>query len=220
MDPNDPEEAARRKKTLLLLVGGAVSLIVPLLGVLYIRWTETRTTPKQADTHGVFEQREGERRITPPSAPAMSAAVAVGVPAQAASAPPPPLAAVAPLPGSKSAEGSGSLGFIKPSGDYYTDKKAEPAPEPKKEEAKPAAPPPEPPKAAAKTTAKAKPGKKPFAMPKLNTTKGFTSFKRNSPGGEAASDDSGDMSELMKNLPPGAENNPDLQKYLQQQKGN
>lgn len=214
MDPNDPEEAARRKKTLVLLAGGAASLILPLLGVLYLRWSESRAMPKQTDAAGVFEQREGERRITLPAAPAMSAAVAITAPAQPPSAPPPPMAA--PLPGSKSAEGSGSLGFIKPSGDYYQDKKPEPASEPKKEAAKPA-PEPEQPKAApAKATAKTKPGKKPFVMPKLQTGKGFTNFKRNQPAAEEPAEGGGqDMSELLKNLPPGAENNPELQKYLQ-----
>ena len=189
-------------------------MVIPLLGVLYIRWTENRNAPKQVDPQGVFAAREGERRITPPTAPAMSAAVAVGVPAHSPANAPPPLA---PMPGSKSAEGSGSLGFIKPSGDYYS-KTPEPAAAPKKEEAKPAAPPPEESKPVAKSAKSTKPAKKSFAMPKLNTTKGFTSFKRNQPGAEApAEEGGGDMSEMLKQLPPGAQNNPDLQKYLQQQ---
>lgn len=209
MDPNDPEEAARHKKTLLLLIGGAASLVLPLLGILYLRWSENQVAPKQADAQGVFQQREGERRISLPSAPAMSAAVAMPAPSAA------PSASATPLPGAKSAEGSGSLGFIKPSDDYYN-KPAQPTPEPKKEEPKPATAPPEEPKPTRKT-AKTKPSKKPFAMPKLNTTKGFTSFKRAAPGAEAPADDGGDMSELLKSLPPGAENDPRLKQYLQQQ---
>ena len=190
-------------------------MIIPLLGVLYIRWSENRGAPKQTDAQGVFQAREGERRLTPPSAPAMSAAVAVGVPAQSPSAAPPPLLS-SPMPGAKSAEGSGSLGFIKPSEDYYS-KTPQPAAEPKKEEAKPAPPPTEAPKPAAKSAKSSAPAKKPFAMPKLNTTKGFTSFKRNQPGAETPAEEGGDMSEMLKQLPPGAQNNPDLQKYLQQQ---
>ncbi|MDX6770076.1 MAG: hypothetical protein SF051_11130 [Elusimicrobiota bacterium] len=216
MDPMDPEEAARRKKTLLLLAGGALSLVLPLLGVFYLRWKESREVIQQKDAAGVFQQREGERRIVPSNAPAMAAAVALGAPAQAPSAPPPPV--MTPLPGGSGGgtASGGSLGFIKPSDDYFKDKPAEVAP-PKKEEPVKAAPPPEEPKPAPKT-AKTKPGKKPFVMPKLNTTKGFTSFKRNQPGAQAPDDagDDTDMSEMLKNLPPGAANNPDIQKMLQQ----
>ncbi len=201
------------------MAGGAASLIIPLLGVLYIRWNETRTAPRQADAQGVFQQREGERRITPPAAPAMAAAVAVGVPAQSPSAPPTSMMPTSsPLPGSKSAEGSGSLGFIKPSDDYYNKPAETPAPVEKKEEAKPAAAAPEEPKPEPKTAKKTKPAKKSFAMPKLNTTKGFTSFKRNAPGAQAAADEGGgDMADMLKNLPPGAENDPRLQEYLRKQ---
>lgn len=215
MDLTEEEEAARKKKTLLLMAGGAVSLILPLLGVLYLRWAENRAAPKQTDA-AVFQQREGgEKRLAPPAAPAMSAAVALATPAQL----PPPTAANSslPLPGGKTqAPEGGSLGFIKPTGDYYSDKKEEPKPEPKKEEPK-AAPVAEA-KPAPKAAAKTKPGKKPFVMPKLQTGKGFTSFKR--PGQqqpEASGEDApADMQEMLKQIPGGA-NNPDLQKYLKQQ---
>jgi hypothetical protein len=215
----DPEEEARRKKTMVLLAGGALSLVLPLLGVLYLRWSETRAAPKQTDA-AVFQQREAaEKRITLPSAPAMAAAVAYAQPAQVPAAAPGPGSLPMPSAARAAAEGNGSLGFIKPSGDYYAEKKPEPAPEPKKEEVKPVAAKATPAPKAAKA-AKAKPGKKAFVMPKLNTAKGFTSFKRNQPAQKEApppgEDAPADMSDLMKNLPPGAANNPDIQKYFKQ----
>jgi hypothetical protein len=212
----DPEEAARKKKTVLLLVGGAVSLILPLAGVLYLRWKDTKAAPKQAEA-AVFQQREGaERRITVAAAPAMSAAVAL---AQPASLPPPTAGGgslpMPPVEGKSS--GGGSLGFIKPTGDYYAEKKEEPKPEPKAEEVKAAPAAAEEPKKAPAKTAKTKPGKKPFYMPKLNTGKGFTTMKR--PGQnqqaqeEPGDDEEVDMQEMLKKIPGGA-NNPDVQKYL------
>lgn len=222
MDISQEEEAARKKKTLLLLAGGALSLALPLLGVLYLRWSENRTAPKQKDV-AVFEQREGaERRITPPNAPAMSAAVALAQPAAVPSAPPPGSSSL-PLPSSSrpAAESGGSLGFIKSSGDYYAERKPEAAAEPKKEEPKPA-PAAEAPKEPVKPPAapKAKAEKKPFNMPKLQTGKGFTSFKRPGQKQEAAPSDEDapmDMQEMLKQVPGGA-NNPDVQKYLKKGK--
>lgn len=216
----DPEEAARKRKTVFLLVGGAVSLMLPLAGVLYLRWKESKTAPKQSDA-AVFQQREGaERRITPPNAPAMAAAVAL---AQPASLPPPPPSGSGSLPmppvEGKSA-GGGSLGFIKPTGDYYSEKKEEPKPEPKAEEAKAAPAAAEEPKKAPSKTAKTKPGKKPFVMPRLQTGKGFTNFKRPGQNQQAqdgaasgGEDEEMDMQEMLKQVPGGAAN-PDLQKYL------
>lgn len=216
MDNTPEEEAARKKKTLILLVGGAFSLILPLAGVLYLRWKENKTAPKQTDA-AVFQQREGaEKRITVAAAPAMSAAVAL---AQPASLPPPTGAAgslpMPPVEGKSS--GGGSLGFIKPTGDYYADKKEEPKPEPKKEEPKAAPAEEAQPKKAPAKTAKTKPGKKPFVMPRLQTGKGFTTMKR--PGQQQAAeepagdDDEMDMQEMLKKIPGGA-SNPDVQKYL------
>lgn len=216
MDNTPEEEAARKKKTLLLLVGGAVSLILPLAGVFYLRWKENKALPKQADA-AVFQQREGaERRITVAGAPAMSAAVAL---AQPASLPPPTAGGgslpMPPVEGKSS--GGGSLGFIKPTGDYYAEKKEEPKPEPKKEEPKAAPAEEEQPKKAPAKTAKTKPGKKPFVMPRLQTGKGFTNFKR--PGQnqqaqeEAGEDEEMSMQEMLKQVPGGA-SNPDVQKYL------
>jgi hypothetical protein len=216
VDTSPEEEAARKKKTLLLLVGGAFSLILPLAGVLYLRWKENKAVPKQTDA-AVFQQREGaERRITVAAAPAMSAAAL----AQPASLPPHTAGSgglpMPPVEG-KSA-GGGSLGFIKPTGDYYAEKKEEPKPEPKKEEPSAAPAPAEEVKKAPAKTAKTKPGKKPFVMPRLQTGKGFTTMKR--PGQQQApeeaaggGDEEVDMQEMLKKIPGGA-NNPDVQKYL------
>ena len=68
-------------------------------------------------------------------------------------------------------------------------------------------------------------GKKAFSMPKLQGTKGFSSFK-GSPkptgkgmtgaAGKAGAED-GDMAEMLKKVPGGA-SNPEVQKYLNSQK--
>lgn len=125
------------------------------------------------------------------------------------------------------APGGSSLDFVKGGANntYYQDKAAAAAP--------PAAsthtavtpvvvPEPEP---APKTVAK-KGGKKAFSMPKLQGTKGFSSFKGASPkptGGKGMTGvadpqagEGGDMADMLKNVPGGA-NNPEVQKYLKSQ---
>ena len=111
------------------------------------------------------------------------------------------------------------------SNSYFQDKQAAVAPAASTPTV--AAPPPVPePTPAPKTVAK-KGGKKEFNMPKLQGTKGFSSFK----GGKAkpsgaqgmtgvadpqAGKGGGDMSDMLKNVPGGA-NNPEVQKYLKSQ---
>ncbi len=219
-----PEEevlAARKKRTILLLAGGAASLVLPLLGVVYIKMSEAKTA-RPPDSSVMFDRREnGEAKVNVsqtvtiinPSGPAGSAASSL------------------PVAGGQTvttAPGGSSLDFVKGGANntYYQDKAAAAAP--------PAAstrtavtpvvvpePEPEP-----KTVAK-KGGKKAFSMPKLQGTKGFSSFKGASPkptGGTGmtgvadpqAGKDGGDMAEMLKSVPGGA-NNPEVQKYLKSQ---
>lgn len=203
-------ELQRKKKTLLLLVGGVLSLLIPLAGALYLKFGGSGEGKGLTRTD-MFEKREaGDARIVvtqgaapPVTTPVMTSAI---------EAPPP-------------APGGSSLSFVKGDGDF--DQKAEPA--------KPSAPAPAapaPPVAdggpIAAETPKAMGGKKSFSMPKLQTGKGFTQMKGFSPkptGGAdisgiaapAAAGKGGDMAEMLKNLPPGAENNPEVRKLLQGQ---
>lgn len=212
-DPTPEEiELQRRKKTLLLLVGGVLSLLIPLAGALYLKFGGSGEGKGLTRTD-MFEKREaGDARITV----TQGAAPPVTTPVMTSALDSPPPAA-----------GGSSLSFVKGDGDFES-----------KPGAAPAAPPPAPtapappiaqggPLAPEPAKGKAK-GKKEFVMPKLQTGKGFTQMKGFSPkptGGAdisgisapAAAGKGGDMAEMLKNLPPGTESNPELQKLLQSQ---
>jgi len=218
-----PEEevlAARKKRTMLLLAGGAASLILPLLGVVYIRMNEAKTA-RPPDSSVMFDRREsGETKVNVsqtvtiinPSGPAGSAASSLPVAGGQT---------VTPVPGGS------SLDFVKGGANntYYQDKPAAapPAASTRTAVTPVVVPEPEP---EPKTVVK-KGGKKAFSMPKLQGTKGFNSFKGASPkptGGQGltgvadpqAGKDGEDMSDMLKNVPGGV-NNPEVQKYLKSQ---
>jgi hypothetical protein len=198
---HDAQESERRKKTMWLLIGGAASLLLPLLGALYMRWAENAAPASAGNRSDVFQRRDQDDSKVVPTR-------TVVVPPMAA--PPPSAPALGSAPPAES-----SLDFIKPAEEL----EAKPAPA-KAAAAAPAAktaaaPPPSP---VAKTRAKSV--RKAFTMPKLQPTRGFTKFGssgssaqgQGSSGGQSAQD-------MLKNLPPGAANNPEIQKYLQQQQG-
>lgn len=175
MSDFEEAERVRARKTKLLIAGGVVSLVLPLLGVAYIKITDTSANSLPISVQGaVFDRRETtSQAITP---------VTAAQPMAAAPAPP--------VPGQKP---GGSLGFISGGNEYYQDDK----PAPKvgaamqqaanqaggeaagaltvtgKDGAKPAA---APTAAAAKTAAKtaaAQPAaKKPWSPPRLNSSGG------------------------------------------------
>lgn len=213
---------ARRKRTVWLLAGGAASLILPLLGVLYMRMNEAKTA-RPPDSSVTFERREkGEEKVNVSQTVTIVAPPSAGNPAQSSL----PVAGgmtVTPAPG-----GGSSLDFVKggANNSYYQDKAAAPPPSAPAAAAPPAPPPPvaEP---AAKTVAQ-KGGKKAFNMPKLQGTKSFSSFKGASPkptgapmGMTGVADpQSGkgghDMADMLKGVPGGVDN-PEVQKYLKSQ---
>lgn len=203
-------DEARKKRTIWLMAGGAASLILPLLGVAYLHISSLSGAQGPSGRNDVFERRDGgEKHLTPSN---------TAVPVSVMASPPP----ASSLPGSgrtETAVGS-SLDFVKPNQDLAA-KVAEPAKAPAPAAAP--APAPEAAPVAAKTPPKTakKGGKKEFAMPKLQTSRGFTSMGGAKGGAAAAApggaQGSGDMQELMKNLPPGSENNPQLQQYLKSQ---
>ena len=194
---NEPQE--RQKRTVWLLAGGAASLVLPLLGVAYLHWSEGAAASAPSGRADLFERRDGgDRRI---------------VPSQAVSSLPPPVS----LPIGKIEKSAGSsLDFIKTGEDM----KAKPV----ETAAKPAAASPvtapavsTAPAAAAKSAGKT--AKKPFVMPKLQGSNSFTNFNTGKSGGSAPNGAPGgqNVQDALKNLPPEAANNPQLQQYLKSQ---
>lgn len=174
LDPEAVEE--RHKRTVWLLGAAGISLLLPLLGLIFLRASESRNIHPPTNTI-MFDRREpGESK-----AGAYKASVEVK-----------PLRAAAPV------KENSSLRFVKGSGDYFKDKEAE---TPQVLAAEPIAPP-------APAKAPVKESKKSFNMPKLQGVKTFNSFKKGSP------QPAGGQEDILKNLPPGAENNPEVLKYL------
>ncbi len=195
-----PIPEGRNKLTILLLAGGAVSLVLPLLGIVYIRMEEAKTarTPNSSLMFDRHENIESKTNVLQTVASGRTPA---------------------PAPAS-------SLDFLKGGANsaYFQDKPAAaPAASTPTAPAPAADPAPEP---APKTVAK-KGGKKEFNRPKLQGTQGFSTFSGSSPkptGGQGlngvadpqAGKVGGDMADLLKNVPGGADN-PDVQKYLKSQ---
>jgi hypothetical protein len=224
---DSPEQevlAVRRKRTIWLLAGGAASLILPLLGVLYMRMTEAKTA-RPPDSSVTFERREkGEEKVNISQTVTIVAPAAPGNPAQSSL----PIAGgmtMTPAPG-----GGSSLDFVKggANNSYFQDKAAAPPVGAPPAAAAPAAAPPGPVAEAPTKTVVQKSGKKAFNMPKLQGTKGFSSFKGASPrptgaptgmtgvADPQAGKGGGDMAEMLKGVPGGVDN-PEVQKYLKSQ---
>jgi hypothetical protein len=200
-------QADRKKRTLLLIAGGAVSLILPACGAVYLYMKESGES-RAPNSSVMFERREaGDAKV------AITQAVTINPGAEGLATAAVPAGMGSSMPsGAPQTTAGGSLGMVKGDGDFLEgDKKAE-APAASTQTAAAKAPPVEEggPIAAKKGQ---KAGPKPFAMPKLQGGKGFTSFKGVAPKGGGG----GGMDDMLKNLPPGAENNPEVQKLLQQQ---
>lgn len=219
MSASEPEVVEKRdKRTRLLLAGGAVSLVLPLLGLVYIKLSEAKTA-HAPNSSVMFDRREnGDAKVN------VSQSVAILAPPAAAQG-----QSSLPIAGGQTmapAAGGSSLDFVKggTNNTYYQDKAAPAV----STQAAPAAPAPQPaPEPVQKTVAAKKGGKKAFNMPKLNGTKSFSgNFKSSSPkptGGKGMAGvadpqakGGGDMADMLKNVPGGADN-PDLQKYLKTQ---
>lgn len=211
MSASDQEGAGqeRRRRTIWLLACGAASLLLPLAGAVYLRWSET-TSVGPTGRADVFERRDGgPSKITPSQAVVPMSAVVSPSPASGLSAPA--------AGGRVERPAESSLDFVKPAAELKVKiveaPKAATAAAPSAPEAAAAPAAPKPP---AKSKAAAKPAKKSFAMPKLQPTRGFSSMKGPASAAPAADASGGqNQRDLLKNLPPGAENNPELQKYLQ-----
>lgn len=219
----EPPPPARKKLTIWLIVGGVASLLLPLAGVIYLRVAESRALRGPSGRSNLFEHREGgEVKITPTQT--------VVIPNSAVASPPPMAEGI--RADSPPQPGGSSLDFIKMSAELKARTEV-PAPTTKPAQAPAQVETKEAPveKPAAKTVAKN--GKKPFAFPKLQPSRGFSSFKggKDAKKGAAGAQNTQaldpqaagagggqDMSEMLKNLPPGAENDPRIQEYLKKHK--
>lgn len=213
--PEQEIQQARDKRTKVLLAGGAVSLMLPLLGVVYIRMNEAKTA-RAPDSSVTFERRvAGEEKVN------ISQTVTIMSPV----AGPGPGASSLPVPGGLTATpapgGGSSLDFVK--GGTFPEKSTATAPAAPTVAA--AAPIPQIESGPIAKPVPQKGGKKAFNMPKLQGTKGFSSFKGGSPkptgkgmtgAAEKAVAEDGDMAEMLKKIPGGA-SNPEYQKYLKSQ---
>lgn len=210
----------RKKRTIFLMAGGAASLILPLLGVVYLQMNEAKTA-RPPDSSVTFERREdGDSKIR-----VSQTVTIVNPPALAGSG-----VSSLPVAGGLTespAPGGSSLDFVKggENNTYYQDKPSVAAAAASTPTVTASEPLPET-KASVKAIAQ-KSGKKSFNMPRLQGVKGFNSFKGASPkptGGAGltgvadpqAGKGDDDMSEMLKGIPGGA-NNPEVQKYLKSQ---
>ena len=202
--PAEAQPEDRRKRTIWLLSGGAASLLLPLAGLAYIHWTDTRPVPGPGGAADVFEHHEGQGPLTP----SQITPNVVSLPAKGAS----------PKPVS-------SLDFIKSDPEFAARTAAAP---PSGVQAAAQAPAENAASASTATataaTAPAKKGaaaKKNFAMPKLQPGRGFTSFGSGGGAQNGAAGAAGGQNtqQMLQNLPPGAANDPQVQKYLQSQQG-
>jgi hypothetical protein len=208
LESDDPQY--RRKKTVWLMAGGAASLLIPLAGAMYLHWSQNAGASGPSGRSDVFERREGEDRKIVPTQTAVVLS-------------PPGLMAPSSAAGTTDKTAASSLDFIKSNADLQAR-----IADPKAAAAAPAvSTAPAAPAAAAVAAAKKgdKKGKKAFAMPKLQPSRGFTNFgstgskgaastgaQPGTAGGQSAQD-------MMKNLPPGAVNDPRVQAYLKSQQG-
>ena len=186
----------RQKKTTWLMVAGAASLLLPLAGVLYMHFSENAPSSGPSDRSDIFERRESAR-IVPSQAVANIAPQ--GIPPKAGS----------------------SLDFIAGGADYKASAAAaapqpSTAPAPTQAAAAPPAASPSPAPAPANAP-------KPFGAPKLQPSRGFANFKSGSGMGAASGQAAGaaaggqNIQQVLQNLPPSAQNDPQIQKYLQGQ---
>jgi hypothetical protein len=188
--PEQEVQEGRKKRTLLLLAGGAASLILPLLGVVYIKMSESKAS-RAANSSVMFDQREGgETKVN------VSQTI------------------VAPAPGSGS-----SLDFVKGSNNYFSDKTADAtqASTTTTPAATPAAPAPETKTAAKKGGAK--PFAMPKLQGTKSISNNFKANSPKGGAGLAgvadpqSGKDGTDMNELLKNIPGGIDN-PEVQKLM------
>lgn len=204
----------RKKKTVWLLAGGAASLLIPLAGAIYLHVRQNAGSSGPSGRSDIFERREGgDAKIIPTQSAVLTTPPAL-------TAPPP-----SGIGGAADKPAESSLDFIKSNADMQAriaDSKAAVSAGPPPASTAPVAAPPAAP-AAKKAAKSAKAGKKAFVMPKLQPARGFTNFGSTGANGAAAQTGAAggqSAQDILKNLPPGSENNPQVQAYLKAHQGN
>ena len=199
----EQEPPERKKKTVWLLVAGAASLLIPLAGAVYLHWSQNAGAAGPSGRNDVFERRDGEDHKIVPTQTAV-----VNSPSALMSPTPSGISGVAGKPAGS------SLDFIKGNTELQArinDSKVAAGPAAPAAATAPAAPaavdPAPAPVAAAKT---GKPGKKPFTMPKLQTSRGFTTMGSTGSKGGAAGAQAGTAAAA----PPVDMSDPRVQAYL------
>ena len=179
-----PEE--RQKRTVWLIAGGGASLLIPLLGALCLNKCGDPGVKSSGNSGSLFERREyGARKITP------SQTVTLPAPSQSS----------LPTAGAAQKSVGSSLDFVKSGAELREKISAE------AQEAATQSPPAAPaskPEATPASKSSGKPGKKPFTMPKLQSSGNFSNFGSGAPRAGAKKADGQNLQELLKNLPPGA----------------
>ena len=210
--PGSDVPPERKKKTVWLLAAGTASLLIPLAGAVYLHWSQNAGAAGPTGRSDVFERRDGEdKKILPTQTAVVMSASALTTP--------PPSGLIA---GAAAKPPESSLDFIQSNSDMKSrinDQKAAAAP-PAASTAAAAPEAPPAPAPAAKTKVKA--GKKDFAMPKLQPSRGFTNFgSTGSKGGAKSGTQSGggNSQDMLKNLPAGAASDPNVQAYLKAHQG-
>lgn len=152
-----------RKRYLYLTISGVVSLILPLLGIAYLRMSDNLQPIRKNQVSAVFSRRAGDPLAKKKILPAKTSAAPLPNPLTVE------VIKTSSQPAPKQPEGGltqDSLSFIRGGGEYYKEKKPAPAAAAAQEAAKPAA---------KKTPAK--PAKKLFVAPKLKGNTRFSDFK-------------------------------------------
>jgi len=167
-EQTEARQGERRRRTAYLIVGGVLSLLLPLLGALYLKLSETAPPAGNVDAAAVFAHRDGPApRLLPAAAPA--------APGQPAAAPPVPGPAPS-APGSES-----GLSMVRGGQDYYQEPQPPPQPAPAKAAPAPApAPKPIPQPKAVEAPASS------FSFAKLKPVSGFGSWFSKGQGSPAA----------------------------------
>ncbi|MBI4376898.1 MAG: hypothetical protein HY549_10670 [Elusimicrobia bacterium] len=197
MAASKDEIEERRRRQLYLTIGGVLSLVLPLLGLAYLKLSDN--SPKiRASTGAFFSQRQAGSRRSEPSpvvAPPVSVRPEKPLPSQS-------------KPAAKAAPSQDSMSFIRGGSDYYPEEKpAASAAPPKPKPAAPAKPPKKEPSRQAK---------KSFAPPKLKPVQGFSNFRGQSGAGlgtQAANPQVPSIPNMLQ-MPAGAQVPPNVQEML------
>src|SRR5882672_1513772 len=118
--PQDDEEIQRNRRTMLLILGGAASLLLPLLGVVWIKVSESLREPAAQSGSQVFTRRGVDPGSNIKIIPAATAVAVSPPPAAAAAAAAPAALSAAPTASS----GGSGLGMVVGDSTYYQDKAA------------------------------------------------------------------------------------------------